>query len=828
MTRILSKLVLGLCLLILTLFALVWLLSPSIVRYLAQEPLAELGYRLDENSSVRLNPFNASLNIEALALSTAADNKTVFTLEQARLDLDSFGLLDQTLKIDELYLAEIFIHARQDDQGLSFAGFNIAADTNEPDSENSDVSTDIDGDTNNNGAANDKSTANNSETATQSEQDWQLLLNEFRIAEVTLLFEHFEQKHTLKLNNLSSEQLQVSAADQYGALAIDLSVNDNELAATLDFALKDAQGNATLILEANELNPGTFAYLLPDQIEQLQAQAALSTTQHITLSEAGIALNIETLNLAIHDYALVSQGIAQQLAELTLTLSPSQVRLEDERLSFALKPRLKLNNLSVSPSKQANSLLSLNSLATEQLTLTQDPEQNLAISLAALNLNDIELSKPEGGEALFSSKGISLNGLKSTLSALGNSTSHIESLALKPFTSSIQINSSGELANLVAIAPAKPEPKAQAAEQEQSREAQPPSATTPEKATVEAQHQVVLERFFVNGSSQVKVSDDSAKPAFKQNFTINTLTLGKIDTIDTRLSTPFELNALAGQYGQIALQGDIQAFADKLNLALTSTVKEFSLPKVSPYVRGAAGFDLLAGQFDLNSELKVVDDEMTGESVLALRGLELEKAQDVKQGDIVENSFIPLNLALGSLKDSNGNIEIDVELSGNVNDPDVGLDGFVYLITQKAVLAAAESYAINTFVPYANIISIARAAGSYALKVRVDDLVYPVQQVALSQDQQAFVAALAAIFKEKPELQIKMCPIATPAEAQPEAKDLSKAENLSALTALATQRGQALKERLIKEHQVASSRMLLCQARIDASEDAQPRIEFNI
>ena len=100
--------------------------------------------------------------------------------------------------------------------------------------------------------------------------------------------------------------------------------------------------------------------------------------------------------------------------------------------------------------------------------------------------------------------------------------------------------------------------------------------------------------------------------------------------------TPFSSLVKVGKYGSVEASGQVTAFSEKLNLDLNTSIRELALPKISPYLRDAAGIDILAGQFDLDNQVKIVEDELDGESTLILRGIEVESAKDVKKGNLSE------------------------------------------------------------------------------------------------------------------------------------------------------------------------------------------------
>ena len=215
--------------------------------------------------------------------------------------------------------------------------------------------------------------------------------------------------------------------------------------------------------------------------------------------------------------------------------------------------------------------------------------------------------------------------------------------------------------------------------------------------------------------------------------------------------------------------------------------------------------------------------------VILLQGLETGIADSDETGELIEQGALPLNVALGLLKDGDGNVELDVPLSGSTSDPQFGLSSVAGLITEKAVLLATQEYLLKTFIPYANIVSAAMAVGELALKLRFDDLPYQAKQIEISEDQQAYLTAFIALMKDKEDTRINICAISTPADINLKTgSKVTDKSKIKELKTIAEQRELAFKDYMIKHGNIASSRLLLCAPKIDSSEGAQPRIELSV
>jgi hypothetical protein len=203
----------------------------------------------------------------------------------------------------------------------------------------------------------------------------------------------------------------------------------------------------------------------------------------------------------------------------------------------------------------------------------------------------------------------------------------------------------------------------------------------------------------------------------------------------------------------------------------------------------------------------------------------MSSADEVEQGTIKVGKAMPLNIALGLLKDDQGNIDLGVPLRGNVAEPSFGVESFLGLVLKKAAMSQAKSYLMTTFVPYASVVSVAISGAEYLLKVKFEPLVFQAAEVALTEENQQYLGELVLLMQDKPELQLKTCAIGTYADLAVPAATTLNADQKALLKAMGTERQKNLKRYLI-EQDIASSRILYCAPELDTSEDAQPRIEL--
>jgi hypothetical protein len=95
--------------------------------------------------------------------------------------------------------------------------------------------------------------------------------------------------------------------------------------------------------------------------------------------------------------------------------------------------------------------------------------------------------------------------------------------------------------------------------------------------------------------------------------------------------------------------------------------KDFNLTTVSPYAGKYAGYALTKGKLSFDLKYRISHSELKGENVMVIDQLTL--GEKVESEDALK---LPIPLAISLMKDSEGVIEIDVPVSGNLNDPEFG------------------------------------------------------------------------------------------------------------------------------------------------------------
>ncbi len=167
---------------------------------------------------------------------------------------------------------------------------------------------------------------------------------------------------------------------------------------------------------------------------------------------------------------------------------------------------------------------------------------------------------------------------------------------------------------------------------------------------------------------------------------------GSLSTISTSSSEPAEvaLEGAVDAYGRVRVTGSVTPLDPPQNTDLHVLFENVEMPKMSAYTIPFAGREIASGRLDLDLGYRVEGGSLVGENSIVLRDFEL--GDRVPHPDAVS---LPLGLAVALLKDTQGNIDIDLPVRGEINDPEFSYGAVVrQALTNLIVRIAASPFAL--------------------------------------------------------------------------------------------------------------------------------------
>ncbi len=161
---------------------------------------------------------------------------------------------------------------------------------------------------------------------------------------------------------------------------------------------------------------------------------------------------------------------------------------------------------------------------------------------------------------------------------------------------------------------------------------------------------------------------------------------GEVGNISSHRGEPatVAIKGTVDESGSADISGNLDPFAPTDLLKMDLIFKNVHMPKLSPYSAKFAGREIAGGKLSLDLKYRIENGQLDSQNNFVIDQLTLGKK--VESADAPS---LPLDLAVALLQDSNGRIDLDIPVTGDLNDPEFHYGPVVWKAIGNILLKAA-------------------------------------------------------------------------------------------------------------------------------------------
>jgi hypothetical protein len=293
------------------------------------------------------------------------------------------------------------------------------------------------------------------------------------------------------------------------------------------------------------------------------------------------------------------------------------------------------------------------------------------------------------------------------------------------------------------------------------------------------------------------------------------------------------LAARLGDFTDLRVTGTVVPFADRPTFDMKGTLRRLDLPPFSAYSARVVGYNLSSGQGDADLDLRADQGVLDGKAKLTLRKLTLAPGDAKRMERLNRELTMPLDAALSLLRDKDDTIELDLPVSGDLEDPSVGVADVVRTALGKGLTSTALNYAKYVLQPFGAVVIAVQLAGK-ATALRLDPVPFEPGSATLGAKGADYAAKIATLLGNRPRLSLRVCGRAAAPDRAALAAEAAEAlgsgqapaDPDTALNALAGARGKAFRDALVQAYGIAPERLIACLPEVDPDPKGTPRVEL--
>jgi hypothetical protein len=195
---------------------------------------------------------------------------------------------------------------------------------------------------------------------------------------------------------------------------------------------------------------------------------------------------------------------------------------------------------------------------------------------------------------------------------------------------------------------------------------------------------VVIKKVSLENNS-IRFADFSLPLPFATSIEKINSSINNID-LNSKDRTNISFKGVADKSGTAAINGDIYLMEPLKNSQMKIDFEKISLIQYSPYSAKYVGNYIDTGSLSLYIQYNILNSTLTSENKILI-----DKIKFGKDFDSEDEINLPIKLAIALLKDKNGLIDFDIEVSGDLSDPKINTGSLIWQALKKVLTSIATS-----------------------------------------------------------------------------------------------------------------------------------------
>jgi outer membrane protein OmpA-like peptidoglycan-associated protein len=671
----------------------------------------KIGYKIDTENKldVILNDGYLALN----KLNISKDEKTLTSLENFAIDNINLQYPKNNIDIDTVALNQLNLNAIIDEKGqINFSNLIASDEKNVEEVKNNEMET------------------NDSQ---EESKKWIISLKNFDL-----------KKSNIKFDDLSNKLF--TKTDDLNIALKDLKIDDNDITlAKLSLSkptitINDKKNNLSILNKELEIDANNFSFtnsnILLDEIniknsaldfEDLKNKNTIfSKKTDLYISK----INKENENINISDIKLTNPSIyfldkknsinvvanSNTITAKNFSLNGNDISLDETRLTI---PTIKFND---KKSKMNVTTKSLN-LSAFNTTLKEEK----------LNIKTIRLAKPS----------VYLVDNKNNQNIVAkNININVNKISFD--NNNLKIQSSNINKPYVSITLGK---------KEESKEKEVEEKTVKKVSKQKSDFKFDVGPVKIQ-NMKMTFEDKNLPIPFKTNIDELKGSFSRLNSSNSK-PTKLQLEGKVDKYGYTKIVGTVDINDIKLLTDTNLLFKNIAIKNFTPYSGKFVGRKIDSGKLNLDLKYNIKKSDLNAQNSVIISDIQL--GEKVESPDAVN---LPLELAIALLEDSDGIIDIDLPISGNVDDPQFSIAPIVWKVFTNLIVKAITS-------PFA---LLGAMLGIDEEKIKSMDFEFGKSDIIPSEKET--LDSIAKLLAKKPKLAIKIKPIYNPQKDKKALQDI--------------------------------------------------------
>jgi hypothetical protein len=189
----------------------------------------------------------------------------------------------------------------------------------------------------------------------------------------------------------------------------------------------------------------------------------------------------------------------------------------------------------------------------------------------------------------------------------------------------------------------------------------------------------------VLSGGNINYTDNFVKPNYTANMTGMNGSIGSIAS-DKPQPAAIDLKGKIDNDAQLTISGSLNPLFKPMFLDIKASANGVELTRMTPYAAKYAGYPIIKGKLSMDVSYKIENQQLVAQNDLRIDQLTF--------GDHIDGpdaTKLPVMLAVALLKDRNGQINLNLPISGSLSDPQFSIGGVIMRVIVNLIAKAVTS-----------------------------------------------------------------------------------------------------------------------------------------
>ena len=344
-----------------------------------------------------------------------------------------------------------------------------------------------------------------------------------------------------------------------------------------------------------------------------------------------------------------------------------------------------------------------------------------------------------------------------------------------------------------------------------------------------------LDRFELINGAKLHFLDQKVQPPIVVDLQIKRAEVHDINSWKPETKARVNLLATINEFTNLELDAKADNVGPKANMEIKSSLKNLELPPYSSYVAEFGGVNLGSGQFNTDVDVNANQGVLDGAIKLHIEDLKFTPLSEANARRLSKKAGVPIETAVKLLKDSKGNIDLSLPVTGTIVEPSVNISSAI----NKAIGNTLKAVFPPTLI--GSMLSSVMEGGSQTFK----PIIFKPGSSDLDDEAKKYLDELSVLLTKRPTLSINICGRATPddfkeitlislgppSDASPEIVEQRQRlleTHGPKLLELATERTRVVRRYLITEKGLKAAQVGECRLSFNPEDTEPPRVVINL